>query len=510
MRVAEGALTAEPARTSRVDGRVLLVAGWVVALALALFQLLWRLGSAAWQTDEPVYRNAAEAIFAYGNWSHNLEHPLVGKYLIGASRAIFGDSAWATRLPSGIATLAAGLLLAALATRMLRASGRSRAHVAGLVTFAAWTLLPHPDPAFDVARLAYLDAPMAAFIAGAMYAAWRWQEAWSLRWAAATGVLAGLAVGTKLPALFLAAALLVLVAGRSDTSRAKRALQYVVVCSIAAVTALVTWLPLAGDLPRALRFLAAMQGRDIDQSIEVAGRTYADGAPLWTQAWWQWDAWPAFALVQLAAVLLVAWLAPRRAALFALACVLLPALAYAVGGGRILPHWQVTWQPAMAVVLGLCVAGLVASTRAPLLARGTAALMLVVIVAATVQRTADTARRDTTDQMRVAELLRPVDQPDMVVIDSAPAARVERTLLRARPAPWSGTYHSAAESQHQWSRRDGGRPLEPTSGKHRPDIRQVDAIVERTSDEGEWNADGFEPRRAGPFTVWLRSPSDVE
>ncbi|MCW2925435.1 MAG: glycosyl transferase family 39 [Thermoleophilia bacterium] len=483
----------------RADTPPLLVVAWIAALGVAGVDLFAKLGNAGWQTDEPVYRNAAAAMFRYGNFSHNLEHPLVGKYLIGLSRAAFGDSAWATRLPSAVATLLAGLVLAALAVRILRPRASAvAARWAGLATFATWTLLPHPDPAFDVARLAYLDAPLALFVSCAMYAAWRWQEAWSWRWAAATGVAAGLAVGTKVPALFLAAALLVLVVARGDAPRRRRALQYVAIAAIAAITLLVTWAPLGSDLPHALHFLVAMQRRDVHQTIEVAGHTYRDGAPVWTQAWWQWDAWPAFAVAQLVALLAAAWVLPRRAAAFVAACILLPAVAYAVGGGRILPHWQATWQPAMSLLLALVATSLIATVarhRHRHLAKIVGTAMLAVVAGYAADRTHDVVTSHRTDERRVADLLARVDEPGaVVVVDGRVARTVERDLTLATTSPSSDTYHSAASSQHGWITHDGGRPTKP-----RPTTRaDVAAIVARQGD-----ALPGEPRRVGRYAVGL-------
>lgn len=477
-----------------------LLIGWVAALAIAGFDLFWQLGASGWRSDEPVYRNAATAIIEYGNWSHNLEHPLVGKYLIAASQAAFGDAAWASRLPSAVSTLLTGLVLAALAMRVLRIDAPGAAPWAGLATFVAWTLLPHPGPSFDVSRLAYLDAPMTLFVACAMYAAWRWHEAWSWRWAAAAGVASGLAVGTKLPALFLAAAFVVLVVAHRDAPARRRAGQLAGIAAIATLTTLATWAPLGADLPRALRFLLAMQGRDVNQVLEVAGRTYRDGAPIWTQAWWQWDAWPAFALVQVVALAAAWWVLPRRAAAFFAACVLLPALAYAVGGGRILPHWQATWQPAMALLVALVAVNLLGSNRARGATAVVGAAMLLVVATHAGARVRAVAKVELSDQQRVTRLLAPVDRAGRTVVDLAPAARADRALVRARPTPWDGTYHAASESQHAWITRDGGVPLEPA-----PDpVLQFDAdnsavVLDR---DDQLRLGGMRRHDAGRFVVW--------
>ena len=362
-----------------------------------------------------------------------------------------------------------------------------------------------------MARLAYLDAPMAMFVAAAMYCGWRWQETWSWRWVAATGAAAGLAVGTKLPALFLALALLKLVAPRSDASRRRRWGQYLAVCSVAAITALVTWLPLGRDLPRAIRFMGAMQARSVDQSLEVAGRTYSD-APVWTQLWWQWDAWPAFAAVQLLALVAVWWLLPRRPAAFVVSCVLLPMIAFALGG-RILPHWQVTWQPAMAVLVGVTIVGLtrtcsITLTRGSRLrgnvARALSVAAALVVLAHAGARLHGTLTSEVSDQMRVAQLLQRVDEPHAWVhADQAGGSAAARAIVDGRSVT-DGTYHSAAENQHGWVTRHGDRPRESGLseavavayvGRAREGAPAPSAVIPDFSD---WTR-----HRAGRFDVWI-------
>ena len=109
--------------------------------------------------------------------------------------------------------------------------------------------------------------------------------------------------------------------------------------------------------------------------------------------------------------------------------------------------------------------------------------------------------------MRVARALAPADVAGARVVDAANAG-IERALIRALPADWSGTYHSAAFSQHDWVGRDGGRPQEPSRPQGRlsglvvpsdTEVRLLDLpIAEREL------RDGYVRRPAGPYDVWIR------
>src|SRR5207248_1394639 len=73
----------------------------------------------------------------------------------------------------------------------------------------------------------------------------------------ATGVLAGLAVATKLPAAYLFVSFLVLAIGGGR----RRYEQGATLVAIAAFVWLVTWLPLGAEVTKAWHFMAAMQLR---------------------------------------------------------------------------------------------------------------------------------------------------------------------------------------------------------------------------------------------------------
>jgi 4-amino-4-deoxy-L-arabinose transferase-like glycosyltransferase len=493
---------------------------FVLIAAVALVLLTWHLGDAPWATDEPVYRNAAAAIYDYGNWTQNLEHPPLGKLVIGASMQLFGEhEAWAVRLPSALATLIGGALLAALAWVMLERVDRSRAQIAAVATFATWTLLPHPDPSFDVSRLGYLDALMTMFAAGALLTAWLWQRAWSWRWAVATGVLVGLALATKFPAAFVLAGVALLVVRRDDAPARRRALQLAALALVALIIALIPWLPLGADVPHALRFAVAMQRREVHQTIELAGHTYRDGAPAWAQLWWQWHAWPVFAILELIALIAAWWTLPRRAAVLVWATVLIPFSVF-TAGGRILPHWQAAWQLGMAVLIGSMVGWCFTRARTHAYAR-VGGIIVVIVLLVTAGRAVQQRAPGESVQMRIASALAPADVAGGYVLDVG-GAGIDRALTRALPISWDGTYHSAAYSQHDWIARDGGRPPEPyeptgkfvfssntAPGLHVDDVTAVvtpeDVDRALLSIQSDDLREHYTRRQIGHYDVWLRS-----
>ena len=165
-----------------------------VALAIALFaQLLfgWRLATPHKPYfDEVHYLPAARTLWALTGPT-NIEHPLVGKLLIGLGIAIFGDDPLGWRIFSAMAATATLLGMFAILQLLF---GRLRTSVLGtLLALGNFTL-------FIQARIAMLDGFMAAFIVGAvatMLWAMRGQgPSVQRRWVAGS-VLLGLAVGTK-------------------------------------------------------------------------------------------------------------------------------------------------------------------------------------------------------------------------------------------------------------------------------------------------------------------------
>lgn len=159
-------------------------------LAEALF--LVRLGVPSVPVfDETHYLPAARALRALSHPA-NMEHPLLGKTLIAAGMALFGDTAVGWRFFS---TLAATAVVVSGFAILQLLFGRARTSATG----AALLLL-----AFTVyvqARIAMLDGFMAGFVmAGLALACWAWRDGGWGKWLGA-GACLGLAVGCKWVAL---------------------------------------------------------------------------------------------------------------------------------------------------------------------------------------------------------------------------------------------------------------------------------------------------------------------
>lgn len=172
-----------------LPGPMALRAATLVALA-GLFLFLWRIGDPAQLNfDESFYVPAARVMNALDHPT-NLEHPLLGKYLIGWSIRLFGDTPVGWRVMSalfGAITLFATVMGASWALRSVRAGA-----MAGGLALLGQIL-------FVLARAALLDIFLVGFLALGFWmiaAATVAQRGNHLRIACA-GLFFGLAAGCK-------------------------------------------------------------------------------------------------------------------------------------------------------------------------------------------------------------------------------------------------------------------------------------------------------------------------
>ena len=179
---------------------------WCIGIALAFAALVWwRLGiPSKIYFDEVHYVNAARKLLQL--MPANAEHPLVGKEMIAAAIAIWGDAPMVWRIPSA---LMGCIGFYAFCRAMWFASGRAFA------TQAASVLLFTDFSWFVQSRIAMLDMVMAGFgmvglwqVAAAVRQSGTGAESLSLIRArlALAGVCFGLAMGAKwsiLPAVAL-------------------------------------------------------------------------------------------------------------------------------------------------------------------------------------------------------------------------------------------------------------------------------------------------------------------
>ena len=196
---------------ARPKPRPLLAALLLGFLAEALF--VFRLGFPHKQMfDEIYYVPAAKALWALSA-PVNIEHPLVGKELIGLGIHLFGDTSFGWRFPSTIA--ASAVVMGVFAIGWLTFGRMRPAVIAALLTIVNMTV-------FIQARIAMLDGFMAAFLVlsvAAMLWAMRGPR-WIKAKTALAAVLLGLAAGAKWTAVpFLGFAGLAIVAIRIHDGR---------------------------------------------------------------------------------------------------------------------------------------------------------------------------------------------------------------------------------------------------------------------------------------------------
>jgi dolichyl-phosphate-mannose--protein O-mannosyl transferase len=198
--------------------------GWSTLLALAFFALLLvRLAiPSTIYFDEIHYVTAARALLTESQVL-NPEHPPLGKLILAAGMALFGDNVWGWRL---FPAAAGAVTLFAAMRAMWFASCRRFATLAFGVLFASGFML------FVQSRIAMLDAFMLAFTAIALWqAAAACREPETGRWRLAiTGVSLGLALAAKwnvapiLPLFGLAFLVWRLMAGRRRLLTSRRGL----------------------------------------------------------------------------------------------------------------------------------------------------------------------------------------------------------------------------------------------------------------------------------------------
>lgn len=178
----------------QLESRPILLAALIGLAAEALF--LINLGHPTHiYFDEVHYVSAARTLLSLTG-PQNVEHPLLGKEIIGAGIALFGDNPWGWRLPS---TFAASLtVMAGFAFVRLLTGATKPAVVAAL-------LMLLNQMVFVQARIAMLDGFLAMFLCGAMVMLLSAMRAPTpaqthLRWIAGA-VLLGLATAVKWAAI---------------------------------------------------------------------------------------------------------------------------------------------------------------------------------------------------------------------------------------------------------------------------------------------------------------------
>ena len=78
--------------------------------AYSLFNFFYNLDAESFYTDEVVY-SLCGLEYLQGNFTRNLDHPFLGKYLIGLSLRLLGKSDFSARFPCALFGFLAGVVL---------------------------------------------------------------------------------------------------------------------------------------------------------------------------------------------------------------------------------------------------------------------------------------------------------------------------------------------------------------------------------------------------------------
>jgi 4-amino-4-deoxy-L-arabinose transferase-like glycosyltransferase len=420
----------------------------VLLLGCGVWMSGWRLHVPELTGDEQMYIGAGRAYIS-GDYTPNTEHPPLGKLLMGAAQAAFGDSLLSARLPSAVAMFGVGVLLWVWL-------GRAAAHpAAGPVAALVWWTVPvlsdwpetleHPPVTPVLARAALLD-PLAGGIAmAAVCAGWWWLRSRRCRAAVVCGVLAGLAAATKLPALFVVAvpAVAGCVASASGDGtwplRLGRLLGQTS-CWVAGAAAgfAAAFAPLGSAAGVVLREMIRFQRQHAadGHSVLVAG-TPARQAPWWLLGYWQYVSWGAV-LTSAAALAMAVGLVSRSSLTgYLTAAWLLPTVGIPALTGLALPHYLLLFRPelAAATAAGAAVVMRWAAGRRLALRATAAAAASVVALPVVVSSAASVTMLQPTGYAALPALVRPDTKVWLLASPAAGYYLLPGRILVYRPDP---------------------------------------------------------------------------
>jgi 4-amino-4-deoxy-L-arabinose transferase-like glycosyltransferase len=310
---------------------------WAAAGALAAFTYLWRLGVPSWHRDEWAYANAGYR-YVGGGTPGNLEHPPLGKLLMGVFEHLLGFSTTSARLPAVVAALVTGIALALIARRLA-------GEPAALLVFVLWVVLPHPWPDLRVDRLGLLDTFAGAFAALALWLALRVRERPVRRDVLLLGAAIGCAAACKATGALVVVPVAVLLWPRVRT--------LALAVAVAPVVFLATYAPLRTNPIDAIRFMWDEQ-RNLSRigfPLEVDGTVYQH-PPWWSAAWFAWEAGPLVLAATLVLAVLGLLRVERRIALALALATVLPMIAV-TAHGRFFEHYGYAWAPPLTLLAGL-------------------------------------------------------------------------------------------------------------------------------------------------------------
>ena len=413
-----------------------LYTGIVVGLA-ALWAGIWRISTTTMLNDEPHYVSAGAA-YLDGNFTRNLEHPPVAKYLFGLAQVLLGDGINSGRVVSALASVVIALVLWRLGSEMLGPVG-------GGVAAALWIALPRsvgsrevPTPGDRLERFAYLEPVTAMFMALALWFGWRLsrREAWPD--AIGLGVAVGLAAGSKLAGVAVAAPIgLYLLA-----TRGRRVIAPLGVAAVVSVaTFFAAYAPFGRTANEALSFMVRFQSNHArtGHNVFVRGESVRD-PPWYTELWYHFDADGAWLTAAALALVCVAFVDPqrRRAVAYAFAAVAGIYLFLSLLPIQLRHYRYVVWPP---LVLVLAAGATSVFGRIPRPWRAVGAVSLAVVVV--------------TGLLSLGRLAT-LEPQDYAALDQALTERGFDTETRISAF---GTHHVAAHHLTGWNVQAGNDPV---------------------------------------------------
>ena len=328
----------------------------VAALAavglLGVFSAFWRLDRSDWKLDEDAYAQAGWVLVHQG-LDPNLGHPPFAKLLFGGAQVLLGENLAAVRTVSAVAFLAAMVLLFALGRRIagwwtgIVAAGLFAALPRTMVV-GGWTVA---DLRID--RYGLLEAVAGTLVLAGLWAGWRWIVDGGWRWAAATGVLLGLAGASKLNALVVLVPVLVLGVAYS-WGRARLTAETLTLAGGAVVAFL---LPFAvfgrrawEQIDQTFRFPAE---RAKGGHLLVLGSSVYVRSPWWANLRYQLDADGPLLVAALLVGLACVLLSRRRLAVVYLLGATLSLVFVAISSPVALPHYRAIWTAPLVLLVAI-------------------------------------------------------------------------------------------------------------------------------------------------------------
>jgi predicted membrane-bound dolichyl-phosphate-mannose-protein mannosyltransferase len=270
--------------------------------AYSLFNFFYNIDAESFYTDEVIYSQAGIE-YLQGAFTRNLEHPFLGKYLIGLSLRLLGKSDLNARLPCALFGFLTGLVLCFF-VKELTEPRRSRQQASpgesqriagaqsvpsnfyvGLIAIVLWSTSPL---VLWVSRRAILDAFLVFFFTLSLFMFWRFLRSDKIKYALAGGISLGLALSCKLTAAVIFAILLAYLAvGERRIPKPATLSGLALALLIGSLILFASYAPMRDNLSQVFRVMGEHWSVEQRQGhrVIVGGMIY-DKQPWWTYLYW--------------------------------------------------------------------------------------------------------------------------------------------------------------------------------------------------------------------------------